>query len=129
MAYGNTSVYARPNGVSSTRQCKEGYHRHALARDDVPVCHSGSWVLHTTIYDASVTPATFCVSNGQYTETTQSFCYLKSEISIVTVQAGWYRGIFYGRQYEPRSGKIGLRGFRPGRTKTGLYSHRRWLEA
>ena len=25
--------------------------------------------------------------------------------------------------------KTGLRGFRPGPTKTGLYRHRRWLEA
>ena len=25
--------------------------------------------------------------------------------------------------------KTGLRGFRPGLTQTGLYSHRRWLEA
>ena len=31
--------------------------------------------------------------------------------------------------YEPRSDKTGLRGFRPGPTQTGLYSHRRWLEA
>ena len=30
---------------------------------------------------------------------------------------------------EPRSEKTGLRGFRPGPTRTGLYSHRRWLEA
>ena len=30
---------------------------------------------------------------------------------------------------EPRSEKNGLRGFRPGPTQTGLYSHRRWLEA
>ena len=29
--------------------------------------------------------------------------------------------------YEPRSEKTGLRGFRPGPTQTGLYSHRRWL--
>ena len=29
---------------------------------------------------------------------------------------------------EPRSEKTGLRGFRPGPTQTGLYSHRRWLE-
>ena len=31
--------------------------------------------------------------------------------------------------YEPRYEKTGLRGFRPGPTQTGLYSHRRWLEA
>ena len=31
--------------------------------------------------------------------------------------------------YKPRCEKTGLRGFRPGPTKTGLYSHRRWLEA
>ena len=30
---------------------------------------------------------------------------------------------------EPRSEKTGLRGFRPGLTQTGLYSHRRWPEA
>ena len=30
---------------------------------------------------------------------------------------------------EPRCEKTGLRGFRPGLTQTGLYSHRRWLEA
>ena len=29
----------------------------------------------------------------------------------------------------PRCEKTGLRGFRPGLTQTGLYSHRRWLEA
>ena len=31
--------------------------------------------------------------------------------------------------FEPRSEKTGLRGFQPGPTQTGLYSHRRWLEA
>ena len=31
-------------------------------------------------------------------------------------------------KYEPRRQKTGLRGFRPGPTQTGLYSHRRWLE-
>ena len=30
---------------------------------------------------------------------------------------------------EPRRQKTGLRGFRPGPTQTGLYSHRKWLEA
>ena len=30
---------------------------------------------------------------------------------------------------DPRCEKTGLRGFRPGPTQTGLYSHRRWLEA
>ena len=30
---------------------------------------------------------------------------------------------------EPRYEKTGLRGFLPGPTQTGLYSHRRWLEA
>ena len=32
-------------------------------------------------------------------------------------------------KFEPRRQKTGLRGFRPGPTQTGLYSHRRWLEA
>ena len=31
--------------------------------------------------------------------------------------------------YEPRCEKTCLRGFRPGPTQTGLYSHRRWLKA
>ena len=31
--------------------------------------------------------------------------------------------------FEPRCEKTGLRGFRPGPTLTGLYNHRRWLEA
>ena len=30
---------------------------------------------------------------------------------------------------EPRREKPGLRDFRPGPTQTGLYSHRKWLEA
>ena len=34
-----------------------------------------------------------------------------------------------GETFEPRCEKTGLRGFRPGPTQTGLYSHRRWLEA
>ena len=34
-----------------------------------------------------------------------------------------------GLVYEPLCEKTGLRGFRPGPTQTGLYSHRRWLEA
>ena len=33
-----------------------------------------------------------------------------------------------GTRNEPRYEKTGLRGFRPGPTQTGLYSHRRWLE-
>ena len=31
--------------------------------------------------------------------------------------------------FEPRCEKTGLRGFRPGPTQTGLFSHTRWLEA
>ena len=31
--------------------------------------------------------------------------------------------------FEPRREKTGFRGFRPGPTQTGLYGHRRWLEA
>ena len=37
--------------------------------------------------------------------------------------------IFHKVPHEPRCEKTGLRGFRPGPTQTGLYSHRRWLEA
>ena len=35
---------------------------------------------------------------------------------------------FLSLLFEPRCEKTGLRGFRPGPTQTGLYSHRRWLE-
>ena len=31
--------------------------------------------------------------------------------------------------FESRCEKTGLRSFRPGPTQTGMYSHRRWLEA
>ena len=31
--------------------------------------------------------------------------------------------------FKTRCEKTGLRGFRPGPTQTGLYSHRRWIEA
>ena len=46
----------------------------------------------------------------------------------VNVQPSW-RSLVRKRLYEPRCEKIGLRGFRPGPTQTGLYSHTRWLEA
>ena len=32
-------------------------------------------------------------------------------------------------EYEPHREETGLQGFRPGPTQTGLYSHKRWLEA
>ena len=35
----------------------------------------------------------------------------------------------YQSTFEPPCEQTGLRGFRPGPTQTGLYSHRRWLEA
>ena len=37
--------------------------------------------------------------------------------------------VYMSINFEPRFEKTGLRGFRPGLTQTGLYSHRRWLEA
>ena len=37
--------------------------------------------------------------------------------------------ILHSLSFEPRSEKTGLRGFRPGPTQTGLYSHKRRLEA
>ena len=36
---------------------------------------------------------------------------------------------FFAKVNEQRCEKIGLRGFQPGTTQTGLYSLRRWLEA
>ena len=41
----------------------------------------------------------------------------------------WYTCSQNIEHIEPRCEKTGLRGFRPGPTQTGLYSHRRWLEA
>ena len=35
----------------------------------------------------------------------------------------------YIYSYEPRCEETGLRGFQPGSTQTGLYCHRKWLEA
>ena len=40
-----------------------------------------------------------------------------------------WSGTKYRSGNEPRSEKTGLRGFRPGPTQTGLYSHKRRLEA
>ena len=37
--------------------------------------------------------------------------------------------MFKVKKYEPRREKIGLRGFRPGPTQTGLYKLRKELEA
>ena len=37
--------------------------------------------------------------------------------------------VFHTPSYEPRCEKTGLWGFRPGLTQTGLYSHKRWIEA
>ena len=46
----------------------------------------------------------------------------------VMAPRGW--DIFSALQlYGPCCEKTGLWGFRPGLTQTGLYSHRRWLEA
>ena len=39
----------------------------------------------------------------------------------------WYAQV--RKTIEPRCEKTGLRGFRPGPTQTGLYNHKRWLEA
>ena len=46
-----------------------------------------------------------------------------------SVSTGVNAGRFVGTLLESRCEKTGLRGFRPGLTQTGLYSHRRWLEA
>ena len=41
----------------------------------------------------------------------------------------FYRRLVMPGQFEPRCEKTGLRGFRPGLTQTGLYSHRKELES
>ena len=56
-------------------------------------------------------------------------------LKIIILVAVKYRNILHRRVnivmeiYEPRSEKTGLLDFRPGPRQTGLYSHRRWLEA
>ena len=52
---------------------------------------------------------------------------LKTEVYILT--DGIRQVNQTPKSNEPRSEKTGLRGFRPGSTQTGLYSHTRWLEA
>ena len=47
---------------------------------------------------------------------------------IETTQILIVKNIRITFSFEPRRQKTGLRGFRPGPTQTGLYSHRRWLE-
>ena len=54
----------------------------------------------------------------QYDRAEELFMYSKALADIVIPQV----------INEPRRQKTGLRGFRPGPTQTGLYSHRRWLE-
>ena len=56
---------------------------------------------------------------------------ITSEILWMNEQIGndWFTAGTSLHVYEPRCEKTGLRGFRPGPTQTGLYSHRRWLEA
>ena len=43
-------------------------------------------------------------------------------------QMTFFCEFIYEALIEPGRQKTGLRGFRPGPTQTGLYSHRRWLE-
>ena len=45
------------------------------------------------------------------------------------IARGWEFQIKNLEIYEPCCEKTGLLDFRPGPTQTGLYSHRRWLEA
>ena len=49
-------------------------------------------------------------------------------VHIINTLENHYR-LFPTARFEPRCEKTGLRGFRPGPTQTGLYSHRRWIEA
>ena len=44
---------------------------------------------------------------------------IQEEWALITVEMLWFK------QYEPRCEKTGIRGFRPGPTQTGLYSHRK----
>ena len=56
---------------------------------------------------------------------------VKLKPKYANMPAEHFRSCFFYTvvQYEPRCEKTGLRGFRPGPTPTGLYNHRRWLEA
>ena len=53
-------------------------------------------------------------------------CYIM-RITSVKKEGTPKQSKFYSLEYEPRPEKTCHRGFRPGLTQIGLYSHRRWL--
>ena len=53
-------------------------------------------------------------------------CGSYSTVNRITIRKP---ALIFGNTNEPRREKTGLRGFRPGPTQTGLYSHRSRLEA
>ena len=64
-----------------------------------------------------------------------AFCICEHEkpkisfYSLASAQADKLLCYLLPRKYEPCCEKTGLWGSRPGLTQTGLYSHRRWIEA
>ena len=59
------------------------------------------------------------------------FCYRLLAICLFLFEGVFSSSGCLGKAalFEPRCQKTGLRGIWPGPTQTGLYSHRRWLEA
>ena len=64
---------------------------------------------------------------GQMSMPIGVFTERKAQKSLVLSHIG--SSIITTDEYEPRCMKTGPRGFRQGPTQTGLYSHRRWIEA
>ena len=59
----------------------------------------------------------------------ENCCYGKGAAQELKFTDLRHSSAFHVSTFEPGHEKICLQGFRPGLTKTGLYSHRRWLEA
>ena len=54
---------------------------------------------------------------------------ISCKIVIKMVWLCFTQEVNHSELYEPRCEKTVLRDFRPGLVQTGLYSHKRWLEA
>ena len=52
------------------------------------------------------------------------FSFLRLVFALLLLNVSWYIN-YVDTIIEPRCEKTGLRGFRPGPTQTGLYSHRK----
>ena len=61
-----------------------------------------------------------------YYKALTSICFIDQITFIIVVILLWYLACL---TFEPVREKTNNLGFRPGLTQTGMYNHRRWLEA